>query len=119
MYEIFEKLCEQRNVTPYKVSKATGISRTTLSDWKSGKYQLKHEKLQKIADYFGVSVEYLTTGKQPSGYYLNDETAKIAQQIFENPNLRALFDVSADATPDDLKMVADFMMRLKRTNKDG
>lgn len=118
MYEVFEKLCESRNVTPYKVSKATGISRTTLSDWKNGKYRLKHDKLQKIADYFDVSVEYLTTGEQPSGYYLNNETAEIAQKIFDDPNLRALFDVSADASPEDLIMVRDFLLRLKETNKD-
>ena len=63
MYEMFEKLCQSRNVTPYKVSKETGISRSTLSDWKTGKSTPKTDKLEKLAGYFGVTVDYLLTGK--------------------------------------------------------
>lgn len=63
MYKIFERLCIERGVTPYKVHKATGISTATLSDWKNGKSTPKLDKLQKIADYFGVTVDYLMTGE--------------------------------------------------------
>lgn len=59
MYEIFERLLKQHNVTPYKVAKATGISTSTLSEWKNGSYTPKADKLQKIADYFNVTVDYL------------------------------------------------------------
>lgn len=61
MWEIFEKLCQERGVTPYRVSEATGIKTSSLSGWKAGRFKPKQEKLQKIADYFGVSVEYLRT----------------------------------------------------------
>lgn len=64
MYEIFEKLCLRNNVTAYKVGKETRIATSTLSDWKNGKSTPKQNKLQKIADYFGVSVDYLMTGKE-------------------------------------------------------
>lgn len=64
MYEIFAKLLEERGVTAYKVSKATGIAGSTFSDWKSGRSTPKQDKLQKIADYFGVSVDFLITGKE-------------------------------------------------------
>lgn len=66
MYEIFSELLQKYGLTPYKVSKEVGISQSTLSDWKRGKSTPKIDKLQKIADYFGVSVEYLTTGKDES-----------------------------------------------------
>lgn len=56
MYEVFESLCKLYDVTPYKVSQATGISRPTLTNWKNGKFNLKLENLQKIADYFDVPV---------------------------------------------------------------
>ena len=62
MYEIFEKLLAERGVTAYRVSKETGVTTATLTSWKQGKYTPKPEKLQKIADYFGVSLEYLMTG---------------------------------------------------------
>ena len=59
MYEIFERLCAERGVTAYRVCKETGLKTGSISNWKSGKYQLKQDKLQKIAEYFGVSVDYL------------------------------------------------------------
>lgn len=64
MYEIFSKLLQEHGVTPYKVSKETGVSQSTLSDWKRGVSTPKIDKLQKIANYFCVSVEYLQTGKE-------------------------------------------------------
>ena len=63
-YENFEMLCKRDNVTPSKVSKATGISTATFTSWKQGKYTPKQDKLQLIADYFGVSIDYLMTGKE-------------------------------------------------------
>ena len=60
MYEKFLKLLKQHNTTPYKVAKATGIANSTLSNWKSGTVTPKLDKLQKIADYFGVPIGYFT-----------------------------------------------------------
>jgi transcriptional regulator with XRE-family HTH domain len=62
MYEIFSELLQKYGVTPYKVSKETGVSQSTLSDWKRGISTPKPDKLQKIADYFGVPLTYLLTG---------------------------------------------------------
>lgn len=64
MYEIFEQLCKEKGVTAYRVCKATGITTATISNWKAGRYTPKQEKMQKIADYFGVSLTYLMTGKE-------------------------------------------------------
>jgi len=59
MYSNFEKLLRLNNTNAGKVSAETGISPATLSEWKNGKYVPKLDKLQKIADYFGVTVDYL------------------------------------------------------------
>lgn len=66
MYEIYCKLRDKRGVRDADVSKATGISKSTFSDWKSGRSNPKNEKLKKIADYFGVTIKYLMTGKEDS-----------------------------------------------------
>lgn len=58
MYSKFLFLLESKGVTPYKVSKETGISQVTLSDWKNGRSNPKIDKLQKIANYFEVPVTY-------------------------------------------------------------
>lgn len=58
MYEKFEKLLIERNLTAYRVAKDTGLAPTVFSDWKTGKSKPKVDKLKILADYFGVSIEY-------------------------------------------------------------
>ena len=86
MYEIFEQLCKEKGVTAYKVCKVTGITTATISNWKAGRYTPKQEKMQKIADFFGVSLEYLTTGKEDSKKesQLNSKDQKDIKEILAN-----------------------------------
>ena len=58
-YKKFDALLKKHNTTVYRVSKATGIAPSTFSDWKSGRSSPKADKLKKIADHFGVGVEYM------------------------------------------------------------
>lgn len=85
MYEIFERLLQERGITPYRLSKDTGISTSTLTSWKQGKYSPKPDKLKIIADYLGVTINYLLAGEESvlsdSKYYINEETQEMAQAI--------------------------------------
>ena len=122
MYDTYAKIRDSKGLKDSDVAKATGISSGTLSDWKKGRYNLKYDKLKKIADYLGVTVDQLTgvqTDAQSEGYYVNEDTAKTAQKIFEVPYLRILFDAAQDSRPEDLQMAADLLKRLKKTNPDG
>lgn len=58
MFERFEQLVKARGITTYRVAKDIGLAPTVFSDWKSGKSKPKADKLKKIADYFGVTIEY-------------------------------------------------------------
>ena len=58
MYEKYCKLRDDKGVTDYRVSVDTGISATTLSEWGSGKYTPKVDKIQTLAAYFEVSLDY-------------------------------------------------------------
>lgn len=70
-YQIFLKLCAQKNVKPNHVTKAIGMSNATATDWKNGRIP-RDVTLQKLADYFGVSVDYLLGKEQEK-----NPTAKI------------------------------------------
>jgi len=59
MYEKFEELLKENNVTVAEVSKATGIRQSTLSNWKRRKGNLNVVNTQKIADFFGVTTKEL------------------------------------------------------------
>lgn len=120
MWEVFERLCKAHGVTPYRVSEATGIKTSSLSGWKAGRYNLKTEKLKKIADYFGVSIEYLMTGEEPEekeGYYVNPETADMAQELYDNKDLRLLFDASRNATPEQLRLIRNLVLQMTKGNR--
>lgn len=59
VYKKFFELLNKFNKTAYQVSKDTGIAQSILSEWKSGRIKtLGADKLQILADYFGVSIEY-------------------------------------------------------------
>ena len=58
MYKKFADLLTKTNKTAYQVSKDTGIAQSVLSDWKTGRSCPKTDKLKKLADYFGVPIEY-------------------------------------------------------------
>ena len=62
MYEIFEELIKIKGLKVADVVRATGISPSTFSDWKTGRYTPKQDKLKLIAEYLNVSTEYLMTG---------------------------------------------------------
>ena len=64
MYEVFEQLLQKYKMTAYKVAKEAGVTQTALSNWKTGKSTPTTKTLQKLADYFGVTIDYLMTGKE-------------------------------------------------------
>ena len=58
MYKKIENLLKQRNITPYRLSKDTGIPYTSLHDWKTGRSKPKIDKLIILANYFNVPLNY-------------------------------------------------------------
>ena len=120
MYEIFEQLLNSFNISAYKFCKDTGVSQSTISTWKRKKNLINGDTAKVIADYFNVSLEYLMTGKEKEGgetYYINEETREIAQDIFENKDLRMLFDVAKDSTAERLKAYYNMIRELERQEK--
>ena len=58
MYKKLEALLQARGITAYRLAKDLEMSPMVFSDWKNGKSKPKADKLKKIADYFGVAIEY-------------------------------------------------------------
>lgn len=53
------RLRKETNMTQSELAKKLGIPRTTYSNYENGNRQPDYETLQKIANYFGVSSDYL------------------------------------------------------------
>ncbi len=109
---IKETARSKRNISLTVLEQQLGYSNGSLAKAKD----IPSSRIKDIADFLEVSMEYLMTGEEPESgevYYLNDETREIAQEIFENPNLRSLFDMSRKMSPDRLKAHIEFMKNLQ------
>lgn len=111
--ERIQYLCNQNGVSVNKLEQELGFGKGYIS--KLGKSKPNTAKAKQIADYFDVPIDYLLGEDDNNAYYTNIETAKVAQEIFENEDLRLLFDAAKDAAPEDLKMAHDLLMRMKRS----
>jgi transcriptional regulator with XRE-family HTH domain len=119
-YDIISDLCKQRGIAITALEKELGFGRGYIGKFKTRGTSPTIKKLQQIADYFGVSINDLMPGNEKAEadrYYINPETAAIAQDIFENKELRLLFDAARDATVDDLKTTHDMLLALKRKER--
>ena len=97
-----------------------GLSSSTVSNWCTGAKLPRMDKVQMLADYFHIMKSDLLEDKSSTNddaYYLNPETSKIAQEIYDNKELSLLFDAARDADPEDLQTVHSMLMALKRKEK--
>ena len=118
--EELNKLLNEHNKTQKEVAAAIDVSPQTFNTWCKGIALPRMGKVQMLADYFGILKSDLIENKsneQNQSYYLNPETSKIAQEIYDNKELSLLFDAARDAEPEDLQTVHSMLMALKRKEK--
>ena len=83
-FDVFSSLCEFKQKTPNGVAKELGFASSSVTQWKHGSTP-RPIALQKIADYFGVSVHYLLGAEQkekspaPEGVELDKETIELRE----------------------------------------
>ncbi|MCI8958174.1 MAG: helix-turn-helix domain-containing protein [Lachnospiraceae bacterium] len=122
---IFKRLRTSSKLTQAEMAEKLGISRSTIGMYETGAREPDFETLEKIADFFNVDIDYLLGRTEKTAllpetighYYLNDETRAIAQEAFENPELRTLFKVARDIPPERLRAHIEFMKTLKEQER--
>ena len=117
MKERLEELMADREVTLFRVAKETGVPYTTLYESLKRGGQLRAATVQKLADYFGVSVEYLLNGSEEERYYDDPLTAELAERMKDDHDLRLLFMAAKDASPETLSVVYALLKTLKEREK--
>ena len=106
--EKFERLCVRAHKSPSAVSRELGISNGAYSNWKRGTMPYS-TTLRKIADYFGVPIEY----------FYKDEEAD--DQAIESAKV-AVFGVDVEVTDeewDEIRQYAQFIKQRKAAKKEG
>lgn len=113
MRERIKALCRSKGVPLSKAEEDLGFAHGYLS--KIGNTRPSGEKLQKMADYFGVSVEYILTGKEPEPpYYMDDDARELAEFLFHHPEYKVLFDASRKVKAEDIDFVRQMIERASR-----
>ena len=112
----------KHSVSQTELCNTLGFKMPTFSDWVNAKTYPRIDKIELMANYFGISKADLVEDhndmqQSEMPYYLNDETRQIAQEAFENPELRTLFHVARDIPPERLKAHIEFMKSLKAQEK--
>ena len=111
----------ERHLSQTDMANALGISTSTASEWYTGKKSPRMDKIQELCEWLGIPVSEIVTrvdafivNSPPSSYYTNPETREIAQDIYEDKELRLLFADAKDASPQQLKMIHNILKDLKR-----
>lgn len=106
------KMMAEKEVTAYRLSKALGIHQTTVKNWIDGKSKPRTEYMEKIAGYFGVSLDYLI-GNNNEPHTQNetfDTTEIIIKPLNAIPALKKLIDY-------DPGFILNFISRLCRNER--
>ena len=94
------------------------VSTATAAKWCTGQTMPRVDKIQSLCNWFGIEKsDLLEKRTKEDGYYMRAETAALAQELFENHELRALFDAARDISPEDMRLIYDMALALKR--KEG
>lgn len=99
-------LAKTKGLSLPKLEAELGFGSGTIVKWE--KASPSADKLQKVADYFDVSVDYLL-GREPS-----DETQEMLEYLHKNPEMRVLLSSSAKLEKEDLEAVVAIVRRMNK-----
>ena len=78
-YEIIKELCKEKGIAVTALEKELGFGRGSIGKLRNGSTTI--ERLQKIADFFNVSIEYLNSGTTSEPTLTSKDERDIAQDL--------------------------------------
>ena len=117
--EIFAKrlsaLLLNSEMTQSDLASMLGVSESTVGKWLLKKAFPRMSIIEKLSIIFNRPKAYFYDDQEErQTYYLNPETAQLAQEIHDNPDLRILMDASRKLSPEDIRFVVDLVSRMKK-----
>lgn len=101
-----------------ELAECLGVTQQAVGLWERGKNMPDYDILKKLATMFNVSTDYLLCRDDIPPYYIDEETARIASEMKENPGRRVLFDASRRLSPESIKEVQNYIEFLYK-RQDG
>lgn len=107
IYERIKNLCKLRGINISELERSLGFARSSLS--KIDRFKPGSDKVRKIAEYFGVTQDYILTGES---FYGDDGIAQIAQEMFNDPDMRTLYDLKEKMGEKRFRAHIEFMRKM-------
>lgn len=128
--ERLKELMALKGLRQIDIAEKTGLGKSAISQYVSGKITPKQDKVYILAEGLNVSPTWLmgydvpmekekipATENPNNGYYTDPEVAELAEKLRTNPNGRILFDASKDLSKKDIEIVLNLIQGLKE--KEG
>ena len=115
-YERFEALRVSRGITKRFIAQSLGRSATIVQDWKLRKSQPSEAQLAEVARILGTTPAYLrgeTDEAAPKGAQ-DEELQALLEELREREEMRMLFKLARDASPEDVRQAVRIIEALRR-----
>ena len=109
-------------LTMKELADKVGVSEATISRWESGEIKnMRRDAVANLAKALQINPKVLMNWNEEEmngvdPYYLDPETAKLAQAAANDPEFRILLDAKRDLSPEDMKIIIDLAKRLLNRN---
>lgn len=120
--EKLQKALDKSGMTRSELADKAEISRPMITNYLNGGYKAKQNNIFKLARALNISEdeliedEYIIEKNTPAPtYYLDPETAEMAEELHKRKDMRMLFHAAKSSTPEDVKMVTDMLERFKNS----
>lgn len=126
--ERLKELMALKGLRQIDIAEKTGLGKSAISQYVSGKITPKQDKVYILAEGLNVSPTWLMGYDVPmerssresfnNGYYTDPEIAQIAEELRTDPDRRILFDASKNLNKDDIDTVLKIIDGLKARDKE-
>lgn len=106
------ELRKERNLTMKRLGEAIGVAESTISLYENGKRQPDNDTLQKLADYFNVSVDYLLGRTDDMNQNPGEENISFDDFTY------AMYNESKELTEEDKQALLGMARLLKKKKQD-
>lgn len=103
-----------KGVTQTDVCKTLNIKPTTFSDWMNEKTYPRIDKIEMLANYFGIMKADLIESKPEHELTDDIELQQYLEELKNRPEMRMLFKVSVKATKEDVEQAVKIIEALKK-----
>lgn len=110
--EKIKDLCKQKGVSINTLETESGIGRNNIARWE--RYTPGVDKVKAVADYLGVTVDYLLS----DGSYEIEKEDILERAFADNPDMRMLFKVTEKCSPAEIQTAIRLIQALRGEYKD-